>query len=212
MGVIEKIQDHIGMYGLWNTAGMGLKSVTRSILGFSWQHYFLFEQEISKDPDFGFDFSKFDLRRIEMADFENDLWEPAFLTAEKRALYEKRFSSPKDECLGIFIDNELACTGWNHYDELLVYGQFQIITGKKSAYMYDAFCIPKYRRRGLQKIINAYRKYVAAQKGATSIYVAVATYNRPALKNQRKGGFKEIKRFTVIEIGDKIHCSLKSIK
>lgn len=207
----RKIQDHISMYGWWNTAGMGLKSVIHRAFGFSWQRFILFEQDISKDQDFGYDFSKYDLRRIQIADFENDLWEPAFLTEEKRVLYEKRFSNPKDECLGIFIDNELACTGWNHYDELLIYGQFSIRTEKKSTYMYDAFCIPKYRRRGLQKIINAYRKYVATQKGVTSIYVAVATYNRPALKNQRKGGFKEIKRFTVIEKGDKIYCPLKSI-
>ena len=211
MMISKKLQNNISMYGWWNTFGMVLKSVIHRLFGFTWHRFILFEQEISANQDFGYDFSKFDLRQVTMADFENELWEPAFLTADKRALYEKRFANPKDECLGVFIDNELACTGWNHYDELLVYGQFRINTEKKASYMYDDFCIPKYRRRGLHKIVNAYRLFVAAQKGVTNAYVAVATYNRPSLNNYRKAGFKEIKRFTVTERGDKVNCSLKSI-
>lgn len=208
---MNKLQEHINMYGWWNTTEMGIKSIIKRLCGFCWYRYILLEQEISSDKGFEYDFSKYDLRRVTMKDFENDLWEPAFLTKEKREIYEKRFSNLKDECLGIFIDNELACTGWNHYDELLVYGQIHISTEKKSSYMYDDFCIPKYRRRGLHKVVNAYRKYVAAQKGVTNAYVAIATYNRPSLNNYRKGGFKEIKRFTVTESGDKVNCSLRSI-
>lgn len=205
------MHNHISMYGWWNTAVMGLKSVTHRLFGFTWQRFILFELEIYPTQDFGYDFSQYDLRMISMTDFENDLWEPAFLNKEKRALYEQRFASPKDECWGLFVDNELACIGWNHYDELLVYGQFRISTEKESSYMYDAFCIPKYRRRGLHKINSAYRLYVAAQKGVTNVYVAIATYNRPSLNNYRKRGFKEVKRFTVTEKGNKVRCSLKSV-
>ena len=212
MAISNKIKDHINMYGWWHTALMGLKSVTHRLFGFTWQRFILFEQEISFDQDFGFDFNKYDLRSVTMADFENELWKPDFLNAEKRVAYEKRFANPNDECLGLFVNNELACVGWNHYNELLVYGRFYIEAGKKTVYIYDDFCIPKYRRCGLHKVINAYRKYVAANKGITNVYVAVATYNRPALNNQRKGGFKEVQRFTVTELGKNIHCSLKSVK
>lgn len=212
MAIINKIKDHISMYGWWHTALMGLKSVTHRLFGFTWQRFILFEQEISFNQDFGYDFSKYDLRQVKMADFENDLWEPTFLNAEKRAVYEQRFANPNDECLGVFVDGELACTGWNHYGELLVYGQFHIKTNNMASYMYDAFCIPKYRRRGLHKVNGAYRKYLAAQKGVTTAYVAVATYNKPSLNNYRKGGFKEVRRFIVTEFRKESHCSLKTVE
>ncbi len=211
MQIVSKFHNNISIYGWMNTVSMGFRSIIHRLFDFYWQRYILFEREISADLDYGYDFSKYDLRQVTIADFDNNLWKSSFLTAEKQELYKKRFANPRDECIGLFIDNQLACIGWNHYDELFVYGHYYIKTKPKSFYMYDDFCIQDYRRQGLHKIVNAFRMYVGAHKGMTKAYVAIATYNRPSLNNYRRAGFKEVKRFVVTERGDNICCTLKSI-
>lgn len=212
MKVKDEIKNHIRMYGWRNTFLMGFKKVISILLGISWNRFILFEQKISEGDNYGYDFSRYDLRIVTIKDFEKEEWRESFLNAEKRLIYQQRFLSTVDECFGLFIKGELACMGWNHYGELLVYNQFHIETENKSVYLFDDFCLPDFRGNGFHKIISAYRKHVAASKGFTHAYVAVAKNNRPPLKNQRKGGFKEIKTFAVIEYWKHAQCTLKKMK
>ena len=199
------------MYGIGHTLGMAIKACTRKLFGITWHRMILFSKEIPDVSSERANLQCYDIRRLSIADFEAPLWKTSFLSERKRAIYELRFSSPDDECYGIFVEGILACIAWIHYGGLFIYNQFYVNTGEKSSYMYDAFCAPKFRRRGLQKIITAHRMNVASSKGIKKAFTAIATFNRPSLRTYKKNGYEEVIRFWIIEFRGHAYCSLKSL-
>jgi len=51
---------------------------------------------------------KFTVKELSIHDYENRLWEPSFLDANKKQLYLERFANPKAKAYGVFVNGELA--------------------------------------------------------------------------------------------------------
>lgn len=211
MEIIRKISSHIQMYGYGHTLGMMVKRLTWVFFRFTWQRMILLSQDIVSDvKQYRWD-NNYEIRNVELCDFENERWKESFFNAEKQAIYKQRFLSNIDECYGVFINGELASVGWNHYNELFIYGKFHIPAEDKAVIVYDQFTLPRFRNRGLHKLLISFQKHMAAIKGYKCIYVVVATYNLPSLRNHKKEGMLEMTRFWIWVCGKHTWCSLKKL-
>lgn len=207
--LIAKVKEKVVLYGYFQTFVIIIKSLLKKALSVSYDRYYLMAQDID-ESDICFDTDS-DIRKLTIEDYDNSLWEPFFMEGNKKQLYRSRFDNPYADAYGAFIGEDLACSGWILYDTVMVRDRFFFKSDRHIGLLFDDYCHPKYRGRGLYKSITKYRLAEMAKNGISKVYVIVLTYNRASINTHTKCGFRVEKKFHIVTFRNKSYCSLKMI-
>lgn len=208
--IITQIKEKIILYGYLQTFILIIKSCVKKLFFISWDNYYLMEREITASDIYAFD-KDLEIRKLSATDYDNDLWKAVFWNNQKQQLYIKRFMNPDSVAYGVFCDKNLACSGWILYGEVAIREQFHYMTDKSTGLLFDDYCHPEYRGRGLYKLLTNYRISEMAKNGVSKGYVVVLSYNRASIKAQLRCGFRVKKKFHIVTLGHITYCSLKKI-
>lgn len=206
--LLGKFRERLILYGWCVTLLILIKTVLRKLFGFSWEKYYLMARDLNNLPELPEE--KFTVKELSIHDYENRLWEPSFLDANKKQLYLERFANPKAKAYGVFVNGELAFSSWVQYEEIIIQSRFRF-PKKRSALLLDSYCYPRFRRLGLHNYMVIWRLYEMKKHGIEKCYVAIWAYNRPSIRAQIKCGLQTIGKFHIINFGNKKWCTLKNI-
>lgn len=206
--LLGKFREKLILYGWCVTLLILIKTVLRKLFGFSWEKYCLMARDLNNLP--ALPEEKFSVKELSIHDYENRLWEPFFLDADKKRLYLTRFADPKAKAYGIFVNGELAFSSWIQYEEIIIQNRFRF-PKKQSALLLDSYCHPKFRKQGLHNYMVIWRLEEMKKRGVEKCYVAVWAYNRPSIRAQIKCDLHKVQKFYIISVGNKKWCTLKNI-
>ena len=125
------------------------------------------------------------------------------ITSEKKELFRERFLSNSHSCYGILDNNKVVYftwISWKFMNYPSIFKKRELLKDSE-ALLEDSFCHPKYRGKGYHSKMNFFRLKKIQEAGKTSVLVLVLKENIPALKVQRKSGFRIIKKISFFKIG-----------
>jgi hypothetical protein len=137
-----------------------------------------------------------DLSLLDINKFKN-------ITPEKKELFKERFISKSHSCYGILDDNIVVYftwISWNYMNYPSIFNKRELLKDNE-ALLEDSFCNPNYRGKGYHFKMNLYRLKRIQEAGKGSVLVLVLKENTPALKVQKKSGFRIVKKISFFKMG-----------
>lgn len=166
------------------------------------QNYFYLEHRIDKanlkEIFATFDYS--DVKELVFTDFLKG--EKQVFTLSKLRLIQKRLDSDKFFAYGIIKDDVLVYSTWVSFDKLNFNSNFKkkIDLRENEALLEDSYCHKNYRGNGYHGKMNIWRLDRIAKKDRDTVVVLVERKNTPALKVQKKSGFRVAKKIKITKI------------
>lgn len=204
----SQFKQKIELYGFRAALLRILKRILSLCIGFKWEKCYLMSRELYgiQAPQ---ERNDIEVRKLKMTDYANSKWK-TFLDEEKRMIYESRFQDSTTKAYGAFINGELAYSTWILYGEVVFREKVSLIKSDDCALLLDSYCHPDFRGRGLHNYMNHWCLYEMGNRGIKKGYVIVLSYNRPAIKTQRKCGLQMEKTFYGFKMGSWEYCTMKS--
>lgn len=197
--ITSVFQGKVALYGWQSAILIAVKAVFRKLFGISWQKCFLMSRLLA-DVCPPSERSDIEVGELALSDYDNELWKD-FLSEEKRAIYEERFTNGRAKAYGAFVNGALAYATWILYGEV-IYSETEILLKQDDcALLLDTYCHPKFRGRGLHNYVNQLCLCKMKERGMKKAYVIILSYNRPAIKTQKKCGLEVEKTFYAWEVG-----------
>jgi len=135
-----------------------------------------------------------------LIDFDLDVKELSyndFLLGDKSVFKNEKLNVIKKRCLdstykayGLIENNELIYSTWISFKTLGLPVPCKIKLNENEALLEDSYCHPNFRGKGLHSKMNVYRLKKIYESGRNKAVVIVLNGNEPALKVQKKSGFK----------------------
>lgn len=203
----KAFEQKVALYGIRAVLLRAVKSLIHKCLKFTWEKCYLMSRELDEvQPPEERDDIK--VRQLTIADYENDSWYSFF--SDKKTIYEKRFRDNQAKAYGAFINGELAYSTWILYGEVVLQEKILLIKSDNCALLLDSYCHPHFRGKGLHNYMNQWSLYTMKRNGMENGYVIVLSYNRPAIKTQRKCSLYIKKKFYWFKVGKWEYCTIKS--
>lgn len=197
-----QIRQRVGLYGWRETLIRISKSIIYRCLKFRWEKCLLMSRPLGDLTSPPLDRGGWEVRELKMADYDHDLWKD-FLTEEKRLIYEKRFRDKNCKAYGVFVNEILTCSTWILYGQVWYSEKIKLLEGEECALLLDDYCLPSFRGKGIHTYLNLWRLYEMQTRGVKKAYVIVLSFNRPAIRTQRKCGFDVEKKFYAYSVGNR---------
>lgn len=120
------------------------------------------------------------------------------------SLFEDRLNNPdKFKAYGVLDKGKIIYYSWICLGGLILpFNTFRPM--KEQGLLFDDFCDPKYRGRGIHGMMILYRLRQLANIGLTSVAITVAPNNAASLKPILKAGFQIAGKYTTWKIWNKI--------
>lgn len=104
----------------------------------------------------------------------------------------------------MFVDGTLACSAWILYGKVILTEEKVLVENDTCALLLDDYCFPAFRGKGFHGYLNQWRLNEMKINGAQKAYVVVLSYNRLAIRTQRKCGMEIEKVFYAYTFGKKV--------
>jgi hypothetical protein len=129
---------------------------------------------------------KYTVREMNFKDFKNS----KVLSSIKLESIKKRLSNKSFIAYGVFDNQILAYYCWLSLNEFEFSNNLYTMNLRSNqGLLFDAYCQPKYRGRGLHNYMNIYRLKSLYEFGKDEAVVILLKQNIPARKSQKKAGF-----------------------
>lgn len=204
----DVFREKVTLYGKRVAIIIVLKALLQKLFRITWQKCYLMSCPLN---DVYLPPARDDImvRKLTLSDYENELWHN-FLTEKKRTIYKARFNNNRTIAYGAFIGETLAYSTWISYGEV-TYSETEVLLKQDDcALLLDTYCHPQFRGCGLHNYMNQWCLYKMKECGARKAYVIVLSYNRPAIKTQKKCGLEVEKTFYVWNFGKWQYITYKS--
>ena len=202
---LAKLQELLKLYGYKTTMIIVLKKMIKTIFGISWQQYYLMSNMLSPESN---NSNKFYVRELIMDDYDNVNWH-SFMSAPKEIIYKKRFNLPYAKAYGVFIDNNLAYSIWIVQGYIIIRDCFVYKVSPQAGFLLDAYCLPQYRRMGIDNFMTGWAINTMKEQGMNKYYGVVLSYNIPSIKALRKSGLQIERTFYIWSFRKKSYCTLR---
>lgn len=183
MRFFHKIKSTYRLLGLKFTLLKLFKSALYAITSFRWEKCYLMSKTLESAIDLPN--QNYDVRLISLDDYD-DNWKSDYLIQSRYEQYRERFKRDDAVDIGCFIDGKLAYSTWVLFNGIEINGK--IMKKDSIAFLWDSYCYPLYRGRGLHNYMNAYSLNMMLEKDMEKGGVIVLSSNRPAIKTQLKCG------------------------
>ena len=128
-------------------------------------------------------------KELNITDFETG--DKNIFNANKLKLIRERLESSNYKAYGIIENNELIYSTWISYGYLTLPNGMKFAMDEKESLLEDSYCSVKARGRGFHSQMNIFRIQKIKQDGKNRVIAIVLDGNTPAMKVQKKSGFKE---------------------
>lgn len=199
------IKSKIQLYGYWGFLRQGIKACIRKMTGLSWNYYYLMRLSLKDEIVLQIENGR-KIQKLCQEDFERG--DKTYFTPEKLETYKIWFQKGL-EAYGFFVEEELVCSAWISYQELVLTEKNTYRLPVNTALLLDDYCHVDYRKKGFHKYINRYRLEVLKEKGISQVFVVVRKNNTPALKTQLASSFEIYESFAIYHFGKKEIVTLK---
>jgi hypothetical protein len=190
--VIEKIKKH-GLLGI-------LDYLAHSIFKTYWINIHFLKTNINYDKILSqLENTDFKFKELKYNDFL--LGDPNEFTKKKLKIIKNRLENNTHRCYGFLDKNTLAYSCWISLDKIelpIISSNFNL--SNDEGFLYDAFCHPLYRGKGLHSNFNLFRMKSLYELGKRECLVFVFKGNTSALRVQYKCGFIDLGSFKVGKI------------
>lgn len=205
--IVVSFFEKVSLYGYGIVINRLIKAIIRFTFHFTWEKCYLMSRSLDRIPPL---MEKYDIiiKELNLSDYRTKLWSD-FFTEEKQKIYEQRFCNNRAKAYGAFINGELVYSTWILYGEIVFREKVSLIKSDDYALLLDSYCHPNFRGRGLHNYMNYWCLYEMTNHGVKKAYVIVLSYNRPAIKTQRKCGLQVEKTFYGFKIGKWRYCTMK---
>jgi predicted GNAT family acetyltransferase len=200
--------DSYKQYG-WYIIPRGFKFLLRRI-GILTESFYLLEYTINETQVLSkmkkYDYS--DVRELSLNDFKDS----NLFSLDKVKLFEARIISKNYSCFGIKCNNEIAYLtwiSWKYMNYPIIFNKIQKLNDNE-VLLEDSFCNPDFRGKGYHSKMNLFRLKKIKEMGKARVLALVLKENTPALKVQRKSGFRIVKKISFFKIGK--WCKIKEKK
>jgi hypothetical protein len=125
------------------------------------------------------------------------------ITPEKKELFKERFLDNSHSCYGILDNNKVVYftwISWKYMNYPSIFNKSELLNHNE-ALLEDSFCNPDYRGKGYHSKMNLYRLSKIKDSKKEKVLALVLKENGPALKVQRKSGFRIVKKISFFKIG-----------
>lgn len=187
----NKFKSFIMLYG-WKFALLKVfKAVIYRITSFRWEKNYLMTRVLDEEIELHIGDDML-IREIVIDDY-NKCWKDDYVDNNRLNSYIGRLNRNDTIALGVFIDSRLAYSTWILFNGIEVNGTFH----KKNGYgmLWDSYCLPKYRGRGLHNIMNAHSLNILRENKMNVGCVIILSHNTPAFKTQIRCGMEINKVF-----------------
>ena len=187
----NKFKSFIMLYG-WKFALLKVfKAVIYRITSFRWEKNYLMTRVLDEEIELHIGDDML-IREIVIDDY-NKCWKDDYVDNNRLNSYIGRLNRNDTIALGVFIDGRLAYSTWILFNGIEVNGTFH----KKNGYgmLWDSYCLPKYRGRGLHNIMNAHSLNILRENKMNVGCVIILSHNTPAFKTQIRCGMEINKVF-----------------
>lgn len=191
--MLNRLRQYIELYGLKFTVLRFFKAVTSKLLRFSWDKCYLMSRTLDT-PLVMPDRDDLTIRRICIDDMADEQWDSYMVGS--RAFLQQCFESDYAEAYGAFVEGRLVYITWALRDKIDYGGRH--IDAPGCAMHWNTFCLPQYRGRGIHNCVMPWVMNQMLQHGARKCCVSILSYNRPALKTQRKLGLTVLQTYYII--------------
>ncbi|MBR0023926.1 MAG: hypothetical protein IJP59_04885 [Muribaculaceae bacterium] len=188
---ISKFKTFIELFGLKFALLKVFKAIIFRITSFRWEKYFLMalvlDEELSAHID-----DNIIIKEISIDDYDSN-WRGDYIDEKRYLSYIDRLKRDDAVALGAFVDGKLAYSTWVLFDGIEVDGTIY----KKKSYgmLWDSYCLPEFRGRGLHNLMNAYSLNLMKDREMIYGSVLILSHNIPAYKTQIHCGLKIEKVF-----------------
>ncbi len=179
------------LYG-WKFALLKVfKAVIYRITSFRWEKNYLMTRVLDEEIELHIGDDML-IREIVIDDY-NKCWKDDYVDNNRLNSYIGRLNRNDTIALGVFIDGRLAYSTWILFNGIEVNGTFH----EKNGYgmLWDSYCLPKYRGRGLHNIMNAHSLNILRENKMNVGCVIILSHNTPAFKTQIRCGMEINKVF-----------------
>lgn len=187
----NKFKSFIMLYG-WKFALLKVfKAVIYRITSFRWEKNYLMTRVLDEEIELHIGDDML-IREIVIDDY-NKCWKDDYVDNNRLNSYIGRLNRNDTIALGVFIDGRLAYSTWILFNGIEVNGTFH----EKNGYgmLWDSYCLPKYRGRGLHNIMNAHSLNILRENKMNVGCVIILSHNTPAFKTQIRCGMEINKVF-----------------
>lgn len=197
--MIKRFLNYVRLYGFSVAIQRVIKAILYKLFRFTWDKSFLMSRENDKELPLT---TIIDLSiKLLVPDdlFSDSLWQEYY--GETRQFIEHCFNLEYARPYGFYIGDRLAYVTWILYNHIEYEGKF--IDAPGCAMQWNAYCLSEFRGRGLHSYGKSWTVNEMMHHGVKKCYASTLSYNRPALKTQKKLGFKVEKTFYIIICGGK---------
>lgn len=195
---MSKLSDYISLYGVRFALQRVAKSVLLRLFRFSWEKCYLMSRLLDEPIELPRR-DGFSVRRVIKNDLMNEQWKP--YTDGVLDFLTQCFESDYAEAYGAFVDNHLVYITWVLYNRIDYGGAH--IEAPGCAMQWNTFCLASYRGRGMHRYVTAWTLNKMRDCGIHKCYVAIMSYNRPALAVQQKLGLTVERKYYTIHWNNK---------
>lgn len=138
----------------------------------------------------------------------------AIFHGKKLELLKERFKDPTYKAYGIIENDRLIYSTWVSLSKLglAVKPKKPILLADNEGLLEDSYCAPIARGRGLHGKMNNWRIAKLHELGKTTVLAMVLDSNTPAMKVQKKCGFKDLGTFRCGYLFGRTYLTLKKDK
>jgi hypothetical protein len=188
---VKKIKSFFELYG-WKFALLKIiKAFIFRVTSFRCEKCFLMTRKLDKEIPIHLN-EGITIRELEIDDYDS-CWKEEYVNDRRFTSYLCRIKRDDAIAIGAFIDGKLAYSTWILFNGIEVDGTIYIKKGY--GMLWDSYCLPKYRGRGLHNLMNAYSLNIMKNKGMNYGCVLILSHNIPAYKTQIRCGLKKDKVF-----------------
>ncbi|MBR1727651.1 MAG: hypothetical protein IJ724_13610 [Muribaculaceae bacterium] len=191
--------DYIKLYGFWFALQRVFKAILHKIFHLAWEKVYMMTR-LNGEIIPLVEQNDWTVRELTKEDiFGKPQWEGYY--AINATGISDYFNLDFARSYGVFIQDELAYVTWILYDHIDIAGK--LIEKQGCAMQWNAYCLPKFRGKGLHSYGKAWAINEMTRQRVNKCYAATLSYNRPALKAQKKLGFAVENIYYVIICGTK---------
>lgn len=199
----NKIKADIKQYGFGGYLLRCIKALLRLVkIDVNSYYYMVNELDYEKQQML---FNQSGLKNVSELSFEDfEKGDPSVFTKRKLEMIGKRFEDGGYRAYGIMEDGELIYSCWLSLRWLDSHNKcIEGLLAEDECALFDAYCSPKGRGRGIHSAMNSFRLMKAYEAGKKRSIVIILAENKPAYKSQLKTGNKVLFKFFVMNVGGK---------
>lgn len=202
---MSKLKDKYKQFGMAGCCKRIIKSTLRILFGIEYGKYYYLVNDIDYQNQREIFEKKrgiWEIKKLQYDDFLHGV--PSVFTEKKLRKIKYRFEQSGDyEAYGIVVNDRLIYSCWLSFKDSHVTDKLNCPLPDNECFMFDAYCDPEFRGKGLHGMMNAYRLMKGYERGKTRCAVIVLHENIPALKSQLRVGYRIAFTYYVLNVRNK---------